>query len=212
MFPLAGLEMIESMRTLRTIVAATAISAFQAFAAQAATLNVVGGKLVGASNVDVNGSFYDVSFVDGTCAALFSGCNEISDFTFQSYASALSAAAALLNLVFIDGVQGNFDSNPSLTAGCTNLISCAVFTPYSPAFTQSVFVSYADNAEDLLFADHVSSGDIFRTDDTTPSAHSVFAVWTPVPEPTPPVLLGLGLSLLAARIRSIKQLAFCKGG
>ncbi len=35
--------------------------------ANAATLNVVGGQLLGASNVDVGGSLYDVAFQDGTC-------------------------------------------------------------------------------------------------------------------------------------------------
>src|SRR5262245_51552264 len=70
-------------------------------AAQAApTLVVNGTTLTGARNVDVNGTLYDVDFLDGTCVAIFSGCNAISDFTFQSDLSAQAASQALLDQVF----------------------------------------------------------------------------------------------------------------
>ena len=39
----------------------------------AAVLIVDGGQLVGATGVNVNGALYDVSFMDGTCFALY-GC------------------------------------------------------------------------------------------------------------------------------------------
>ena len=56
--------------------------------AQAATLNVVDGQLMGASDVLVDGNLYDVQFLDGTCIDLYNGCDEISDLTFQTEASA----------------------------------------------------------------------------------------------------------------------------
>ena len=65
--------------------------------AQAATLNVVGGQLMGASNVLVDGNLYDVQFLDGTCIDLYNGCDEASDFTFQTQASAVLASQALLD-------------------------------------------------------------------------------------------------------------------
>ena len=41
----------------------------------AATLIVDGGgQLLGASGVNVGGTFYDVSFLGGTCEDTFSGC------------------------------------------------------------------------------------------------------------------------------------------
>ena len=52
--------------------------------ANAAILNVVGGELQGATGIDVGGRSLDVSFLDGTCIALFSGCNETSDFPFHT--------------------------------------------------------------------------------------------------------------------------------
>src|SRR5262245_52041146 len=91
--------------------------------ASAATL-IVAGKLFGASDVDVNGTLYNVMFVDGTCIALFSGCDEASDFTFQTEADARAASQALGDQVFFNS-QGpigvppiEFDTTPGLTAGC----------------------------------------------------------------------------------------------
>ena len=97
----------------------------------AATLNIVNGQLLGASGVDVDGTLYNVEFLDGTCIALFNGCDESTDFTFQSEATADAAGAALMDQVFLDSALGLFDSNPELTAGCSNTFpSCFVMTPY----------------------------------------------------------------------------------
>ena len=54
------------------------------------------------SNVD--GSLYDFEFLDGTCVALFSGCDDISDFTFSTVAAATLASQALLDQVRLNGV------------------------------------------------------------------------------------------------------------
>ena len=80
--------------------------------AQAAViLNVDGsGQLIGAQNVDVGGTLYDVEFVDGTCIALFDACDDLSDFTFTTAAAAHLASTALLDQVFI----GAFDDFPIL--------------------------------------------------------------------------------------------------
>jgi hypothetical protein len=52
--------------------------------AQAFMLDLVGGQLIGASDVLVDGSLYDVRFLDGSCITLYSRCDEASDFTFQT--------------------------------------------------------------------------------------------------------------------------------
>jgi hypothetical protein len=52
--------------------------------AQAATHNVVGGQLHGASDVLVDGNLYDVQFLDGNCIHLYNGCDDVSGFTFQT--------------------------------------------------------------------------------------------------------------------------------
>jgi len=109
----------------------TGFLAFSATPAAAAVLLVNGsGQLTGATGVDVGGTLYDVTFVDGTCAALFDGCNEISDFDFSDQATAEAAGQALFDQVFIDGLAGNFDSNSGLTFGCEAPDICDILLPF----------------------------------------------------------------------------------
>jgi hypothetical protein len=82
---------------MRKIVLA-AVLVLMASGAQAATLNVVGGQLTGASDVLVDGSLYDVQFLDGTCIDLYNGCDDVSDFMFQTGASPLLASQALVGM------------------------------------------------------------------------------------------------------------------
>lgn len=90
------------------------------------------GKLLGASNININGEFYDVSFVDGICTALFSGCDEQSDFFWKSSEESKVASQALLGNVFVNSANGLFDSSPELTFGCSSnrFNDCFVLTPY----------------------------------------------------------------------------------
>lgn len=77
------------------------------------------GRLLGASNVLVEGVYYDVQFTEGSCISVYDGCDEPSDFPFPSYQSAHMALESLLTNVLVDvpGV-GNFDTDPRLTNGC----------------------------------------------------------------------------------------------
>ena len=94
--------------------------------AQAVTLNVDSGtgQLLGATEVDVDGVLYDVDFVEGSCVALFDGCDSTSDFTFTTSTAALAAANALQSQVFTDTVAGNFNTEPELTFCCYDIASC----------------------------------------------------------------------------------------
>ena len=103
-------------------------------------LVVENGILMGADNVLVKGSLYsgglyNVRFLDGTCAELFSGCDENSDFLPGSMnRSGLGyAVKALGDYVFVDGVEGQFDSDSRLTNGCVRVErknQCGVYAPY----------------------------------------------------------------------------------
>lgn len=78
------------------------------------------GILTGAKNVNVDGIFYDVNFVDGSFVDAFgiNGGSPLNPFVFSTEASAASASNALLEQVFIDVVGvGYFDSEPSRTTG-----------------------------------------------------------------------------------------------
>jgi len=87
--------------------------------ANGATLTVTGGGLLaGATGVNVGGTLYDVEFVDGSCIALFDGCDAITDFEFTTESAAVAASQALLDQVFLNVPQGTFDDTPFLTVGC----------------------------------------------------------------------------------------------
>jgi hypothetical protein len=52
------------------------------------------GKLSGATGVDVGGSLFDVSILDGSCTGLFLGCDATEDFVFTTLGDATVAAQA----------------------------------------------------------------------------------------------------------------------
>ena len=171
--------------------------------AGAVTLNVVGGQLVGASGVDVGGTLYDVEFSYGTCVEVFSGCSE-SSLVFSTSNDALEGAQALLDQVFLDVVEGQFDADPSLTRGCESATdNCVLIVPWERSYPESyhdLLVVTARNGDPSI-SDQVAS--------TLPAAALVsmysntdsgtFARFSAVPEPSTALLLGIGLSALAVR-------------
>ncbi len=194
------------MKTLRvaTLVAVSSLCLLVADIARAAPVLLVdgGGKLTGATGVMVGSSFFDVSFVDGTCIALFNDCDASTDFVFQSQDEATAASQALLDQVFIDGPSGLFDSDPIITQGCfedpLSPLACGALTPFGLAGTAVPFV-LAMSAYNALFdtpADQVV-GPLghARSTSTAPTFDEVYAVWTPaasVPEPATVTLVALG--------------------
>jgi hypothetical protein len=168
---------------------------------------VSGGQLLGASGVIVDGSSYNVEFLDGTCINLYNGCDDVSDFTFQTEAAATTAAAALLDQVFLDGIDF-FDSNPGLTNGCTvgPFSHCEIFTRFTPSdLVNPNIIAVINNGGTGPFSQDGATG-VFAVAgfDTAVGglvAGQVYAVWTPIPEPGTALLLGLGLLSLSARKR-----------
>lgn len=159
--------------------------------ANAATLNVVGGQLIGASGVNVGGNLYDIEFINGRCTTLFDGCNSAADFTFSDAGSATVASQALLDQVFLDGVSGSFDSIPNLTNGCTSSFACNALTPFATDGTAVTLASARNNAganvDVTTFASLSTSGS------TTAVGTQVYVIWTPIPEPGTALLMGMGL-------------------
>lgn len=157
----------------------------------AATLQISGGTLTGATGVNVNGSYYDVSFVDGSCNSLFSGCIN-SAFTFNTIGDATAAAQALLSQVLL----GAFDDRSANTRGCNAGGSCSILTPYNHTLPYDLSAMTTYNAA-IEASDQVFGSSITPTISTTASPTQVFAVWTPVPVPAAAWLFGSGMLALA---------------
>ncbi|MGC3940966.1 VPLPA-CTERM sorting domain-containing protein [Roseobacter sp. EG26] len=191
--------------TFKAFAFATALVALTATSSLAATvkLNVVGGQLLGARNVDVDGTLYDVKFVDGTCVEIFDGCDSVSDFAFQTFELATTAAISLSKTVFIDGPLGNFDSAPELTNGIEATKLSFIHIPFGlPSASRN------ESAETRVFAnrdvaDNFWLGLPLIDFDLTNNNGSTFARFTPsritaVPLPAGGLLLIAGLFGLGA--------------
>lgn len=175
-------------------------------AAQAVVTHVTDastGKLLGATGVLVAGKSYDVQFKDGSCDGLGLCGNP---FVFDDFFRATAAAEALLDQVFIDTAQGDFDSVPFLTEGCiSEEVACTVMIPYAMDITNAHLIT-AENSADEEFGDGVFNFLESRTSDTTENSGMVYALWTPsraVPEPgTLALTAAVGVALLGGRRRA----------
>ena len=192
-----------------------AVLVLMASGAQAATLDIVGGQLMGASGVLVDGNPYDVEFVDGTCIDLFSGCDEASDFTFHTLSESMAASQALIDQVYNEALASPYLPSAPLTDflnGVESTEEGIIYTPFfNPAYGYHVSNSmefWFDGSAGADVVDSCSNHDRpgFRpcpapSYDTTTSPIYVYAQWSVVPEPSTGLLGGLGLAGLAGKGR-----------
>jgi hypothetical protein len=158
-------------------------------------------SLLGADNVEVNGSFYNVRFLDGTCIALFNGCDASEDFLFGTLEDAQAASESLLTQIFPD--ESVFGFYPELTYGCSYLGVCKVYTVYSVTrydAVQATFAGISHIAHNTVFVSSYLEWD----DDTSVDGTRVFAVWSRPVEASAPgtamvLLMGIAGLIVSQR-------------
>lgn len=192
------------MRSLFAVI----FCAFFLFAmpARAATLIVDGtGQLRGAEGVIVSGKVYNVQFLEGSCVELFSGCDALSDFDFANRADSLAAAEALLAQVFLDGLQGEFDTDPGSIFGCASAASsCNTLIP--DELFGAIQLRGAASFNAAIEANDATSSAFFATSDPSSAFASVnyarfSLVSTAVPEPATWLMLIVGLFGIGGAMR-----------
>ena len=181
--------------------------------AHALMLNVVDGQLAGASGVRVGDTLYEVEFVDGSCIELFGGCdNATDDFAFTTSDDALVALEALAAQVIVDVGAGDFDSDPSLTTGCSFSGLCELHVPFGVTFVTPSFdfantaVFLNSNDVDVALISEINRS--FSTDGQLSLVFVRFSDPSPVPIPAalPLFLSGLaGLGVMRRRKRKVQR-------
>jgi hypothetical protein len=130
---------------------------------------------MGATEVDVGGTNYDVSFQRGTCYSLL---NECTAFAFTTAADTELASSALRDQVFVFG--SNFDIFPLLTNGAEGTGPVEILTPYelnSAVFliSTTIFINYGGfPSPDTVFTNFRFARD-----------SALYAIWTPTAVPLP---------------------------
>jgi hypothetical protein len=206
--------MIPALIRVRRLLFVSALTIVLSSSAQAASITLdANGILVGAKDVIVNGSLYDVAFLEGTCAEVFGVC-DAANFAFTTESDANAASFALFGQVFLDVPQGNFNTDVTLTYGCKHpsqtIDQCFAYTPFGDTFTDpfaglSARISVALNTAyplapvpsivDLVFASNYGS-----LWDTRNDPEGVYAKWTPVAQSVPDATSTLTLAALSIAI------------
>jgi len=172
----------------------------------AATLTIDAGLLTGAERVNVGGTFYDLSFVEGTFNDVF---GTTPDFDATSYSEAVAFSQALFDQVFV----GIYDDQPALTYGCSGTTAgCQASTPYELFSSNLVRRSGAQNTlPQHSSSQGLMSSLLITTDDSSDIDSQVWADWSVsadqtsvVPVPAAVWLFGSGLIGLAGFARRKK--------
>lgn len=150
-----------------------------------------GTQLVGFDSIDVDGTLYDVRFIDDSFNDLFI---DAAGLDFTTEVTANTASQALLSA--FDSFS-MYDDDPTLTNGCSHSLNCILLTPYLTNST-NVATSYAYNGN-ASEPDFVASPWGWNRDsDLLGAVNVVYADWSvgsprSVPEPKATVLIGIGL-------------------
>ncbi len=187
------------IKPLAISLALTALLSFFATPASA-VVHIVDskGQLRGAQNVMVGSAAYDVTFETRSFLSIYG----TSAPAISTEPLARAAAQALLDDVLRDIPAGNFDSDPELTYGISDLSRAVIYTPFKVNNTY-VSVIESRNASGIPPVGGTDGipPQVFSTRDfeVLNASDETYAIWTPaaavaaVPEPSAYALMSLGL-------------------
>lgn len=185
-----------------------------------ATLLVIDGQLVGAEDVSVNGTYYDVTFIDGETVDLFSDGSGGVTFDFSTVEEATIAAQALATQAFANGYLWVFETIQGIEYGAyeADLFGAiypgaVIVTPYGafdPVMMSLVGVEIyfeppSVQVEPLQLP--IEPLQLPTAFDTADMPFMTYADWTlapamsQTPEPATFLLLGIGLLSFAGLTR-----------
>jgi hypothetical protein len=168
------------------------------------------GILLGLGAVPVEGSLYDVTFQEGTCASVFGVC-DAAHFQFTSSAAAEDASTELLQLFTSINFNGYAHEYGCSTATRTSNLECDTITPYAinGPYLETAGVAFGgpNNGVGAGITSNYTDWDL----DGTINAN--WAVWTPcptctlsgVPEPGTWTLLIAGLGWMGYALRHSRR-------
>lgn len=164
------------------------------------------GKIVGVQGIKIDKE-YNVRFVEGTCAALFSGCDEMTDFPVDVGGSVGRASVLKNTLYFLGGV-----SNPSQFLGCESSITCSIYLPGAYGGNPNYFfggvLTMVGNPLPGFTGWSFGVGRFDKDIDTGTVAEATFAIFTEVtavPEPATWVTMIAGFALVGSTVRRHKM-------
>ena len=192
-------------RMHRILLAAAAVFGMAGGAGAATVVYDANGKITGADGVEVAGNIYSVEMAEkDICPNLFTGCDDATDFAFQTEEAAIQASLALMAQVFPGG-----RSDMLTIAGMGDVPQ--VWTPYgvgSAVWGEYVLAVIIDATPFMaLFSAPIPK--LFAPQNMTDEA---WVQWrlvgpvTPVPLPATLPLLGFalfGLGFLRSRCRPV---------
>lgn len=158
--------------------------------ANAALLITDNNQLIGADGIEVDGSFFDVRFIDSTCTAVFGVCSS-SNFTFQGQAAGFLAAAALRDQVFNTVSGMPFDIDPELIFGCTSTVTCQILIPVSIFSGGLLSSAIVNNPSGVGITGIGSTRTGVTGENLANSASLVYASFTPSTSVNVPPAIGL---------------------
>jgi hypothetical protein len=192
-----------------------AIALFSALSFSASAIPIIqydiNGQAVGVNGVQVGSSVYNVVFQGGSCASVFTGCDDQSDLTFADAPAAVTATKALIDVFVVANDFGPPDFMVHFPAstilGCNDYGECSILTPYAPFdganLASTIRGEYSISTSFVATEDFIV-GDQFDTNGDFNMGLYAWAVWSEqsssVPEPGTLGILGIGmLGILYAR-------------